>query len=99
MNQRITEVGAAFRLPTTLATTMDDIPQEVGSPYNSGLRKSADTSKADTRTEHTDTALDIQGAENLLSISQGSATSVDGVDEQPEDSGIRGPRTRSRSEN
>lgn len=87
MYQQITEAGAAFRLRTIPITTMDDIPQQgVGSPYNFGLRKFADTSKLDTRTEYTEPALDVQGAKKLLSISWGSATSINGVDEQPKGS-------------
>jgi len=81
MNQPITEVGVAFRLPTTPSMRNTIPQQEVVFP------------------EHTDTALDIEGAENLLSISQGSATSADDIDELPEGSGVRTPLARGRLEN
>ena len=99
MNQPITEVGAAFRLPTTPTATMDDIPQQqVGSTQNFRLCNSADQSKADARTEHANSALGAEGAATLLSLSQGSATSVDDT-ERCEGSEARGLRPGGRLEN
>lgn len=54
--------------------------------------------KVETYTECTDTELDIEGAENLTSISQGRTTSADDADELPEGSRVR-RRTRGKSEN
>lgn len=76
---------------------MDDIPQQqVGSPHNFGLRKSVDMSKADACTEHVNSAFDV--AETLLSLSQGSATSADDI-EQREGSEARRLRPGGRLEN
>jgi len=99
MNQPITEVGAAFRLPTTPTATIDDIPQQqVGSPQNFRECNAADKSKAGARTEHVNPTLDAEGAAALLSLSQGSATSVDDT-ERCEGSEARGLRPGGRLEN
>jgi hypothetical protein len=98
MNQPITDAVSAFRVPTALSVSRSNIRGEVAVPNKTcRLSNTANMSKVDTRTENDGAALDIEGAENLVSLSQRSATSIDVTDEELESLQAQRSRNRDRS--
>jgi hypothetical protein len=100
MNQPITDAVSAFRLPPALSASRSNTRGEVAVPNKTcRLRKTADMSKVDTRTENDGAALDIEGAENSVSLSRQGTTSVDSTDEESESLQAQRSRNRGRSRN
>jgi hypothetical protein len=86
MNQPITDAVSAFRVPTALSASRSNIREgEVAFPNKTcRLRNTANMGKVDTRTENDDAALDIEGAENSVSLSRQGTTSVDITNKESE---------------
>ncbi|KAH8725621.1 hypothetical protein GQ44DRAFT_796697 [Phaeosphaeriaceae sp. PMI808] len=79
MNQPITDVVSAFRMPTELSSLGRNIRER----------------EPDSRTANYDAAIDIKGAESLVSFClQQAATSVNDTEEDLED--VHAPKTGSR---
>src|SRR3954463_4355836 len=96
MNQLITDVVSAFRMPTEFSSPGRNIRErEVRTLIQVGLSTTTDTSKPDSRTANHDAAIDIEGAESLVSLRlQQAATSADDTEEDLED--VHAPKTGSR---